>query len=93
MNSNLVKTSKGKILTEKNAAGVSGILCRSINGQYFFRICHGDGTFDDYDLMHDDLSVTIDADALASFYEGENDVKFLDHSSEVFGWEKIEEKE
>lgn len=88
-----VKTAKGKIFSEKNADGVSGILCRTIGGRYFFRIYHGDGTFDDYDLMHDDLSVTIEMGALASFYEGENDVKFLDHSSQVVGWEKIEEKE
>jgi len=88
-----VKTTKGKVFNEKNAGGVSGILCRTVGGKYFFRIYHGDNTFDDYDLMHDDLSVTIDADALASFYEGENGVKFLDHSSEVFGWEKIEEKD
>ena len=87
-----VKTGKGKIFSEKTANGVSGILCRTTEGRYFFRIYHGDKTFDDYDLMHDDLSVTIDADALASFYKGENDVKFLDHSSGVFGWEKVEEK-
>lgn len=89
MNSNLVKTGKGRILTEKNAAGVSGILCRSIDGRYFFRIYHGDGEFDDYDLLHDDISVTIAADQLASFYEDENGEKFLDHSSQVLGWEKI----
>ncbi len=89
MNSNLVKTGKGRVLTEKNAAGVSGILCRSVNGKYFFRIYHGDDTFDDYDLLHDDISVTIAADELASFYEDENGGKFLDHSSEAFGWEKI----
>jgi hypothetical protein len=88
-----VKTSKGRILTEKNAAGVSGMLCRSIDGQYFFRIYHGGGAFDDYDLLHDDISVTIATDELASFYEDENGGKFLDHSSNVFGWEKIEEKE
>ncbi len=76
-------------MTEKSAAGVSGVLCRSIDGRYFFRIYHGDGTFDDYDLLHDDISVTIAADELASFYEDENGEKFLDHSSQVFGWEKI----
>lgn len=92
MSENLVKTTKGKVLREKNAAGVSGILCRTAKDGYFFRIYHGDDKFDDYDLMHDDLSITIDADALASFYEGENDAKFLDHSSQVFGWEKVKEE-
>lgn len=80
-------------MNEKSAAGVSGILCRSINGRYFFRIYHGNGKFDDYDLLHDDISVTITANQLASFYEDENGEKFLDHSSQVLGWEKIEEEE
>lgn len=89
-----VKTTQGKIYSEKKADGVSGILCRTTAGGYFFRIYHGGGKFDDYDLMHDDLSITIASDALASFYEGENEEKFLDHSSQVLGWEKIaEEKE
>ena len=88
-----VKTSNGKIFSEKPAAAVSGILCRTVDGNYFFRIYRKDGEFNDYDLRHSDLSVTIDSDELASFYEGENQVKFLDHSSQVLGWEKIAETE
>ncbi|MEX2281204.1 MAG: hypothetical protein WEE89_01825 [Gemmatimonadota bacterium] len=42
----------------------------------------------DYDIRHDDLPVTIDADALAAFYTvGERTI--LDHSPEVLGLREI----
>lgn len=64
------------------AAGVSGMLLKDIEGCYFFRIYHSDNTFTDYELRHDDLSVTINEDALANLYclNGRN---ILDHSPEV----------
>ena len=74
-----------------DAAKVSGILCSGSDGKYFFRIYHDDKTFTDYDLRHDDLSITINVDALASFYDlGEH--KVLDHSPSVLGLKKVEEK-
>jgi hypothetical protein len=66
----------------KNAKGKSGILCRSINGRYFFRVYQGDD-FIDYELRHDDLAITI-TDEQAAFYEKDGQY-FLDHSPEVFG--------
>ncbi|SOB77411.1 hypothetical protein SAMN04488490_3220 [Marinobacter sp. LV10R510-11A] len=72
---------------EENASGVSGVLCSGAAGSYFFRVYHSDTSFTDYDLRHDDLSVTISPDALASFYkvQGHN---VLDHSPEVLGLEQ-----
>ena len=95
MASQLIKTNGGKILRETSANGAKGILIRSFSGdetRYYFRIYHKSGDFDDYRLRHDDLPVTIDEDALASFYESETGDKFLDHSPEVFGWELVDVK-
>lgn len=67
------------------ANGASGVLCRSaVDGSYFFRVYDADHNFIDYLLIHDDLSVTISKDALASFYRS-GDEPFLDHSPEVLG--------
>jgi len=72
-----------------NASGVSGVLCRNSDGDYFFRVYHQDKSFSDYDLLHNDLSITIDQDALASFYAiGKR--KTLDHSPQVLGLKKCE---
>jgi Domain of unknown function (DUF6429) len=67
------------------AGGTTGFICRSaIDGRPFFRTYAPDGTFVDYELSHDDLEVTISAEAQASFYRtsGEN---ILDHSPAVLG--------
>ncbi|VAW72366.1 hypothetical protein MNBD_GAMMA12-1752 [hydrothermal vent metagenome] len=69
---------------------VSGILIKLFGGGYAFRVYHDKKKerFTDYELRHDDLSVTIDSDALASFYSaGENHV--LDHSPNVLGLKEI----
>jgi hypothetical protein len=88
-----IKTSSGKILQETSASGVKGMFLRTLSPEkFFFRVYHGDGVFDDYEILHDDLSVTIDEDALASFYVNENGDKFLDHSPNVFGWEIMQAK-
>ena len=50
-----------------------------------------DGTFTDYEIRHDDLSVTINADELASFFQID-DRFVLDHSPQVLGLEKVSEK-
>ncbi len=68
--------------TETPAGGVTGVLCRSIDNTYFFRIYHEVKTFTDYDLRHADMAITIAADEMASFYTMKNGNKALDHSSE-----------
>lgn len=74
----------GMPVEASSAAGVSGILCRTFGGQYFFRVYGPKETFVDYELRHDDLQVTIAPDELASFYRiGEDGI--LDHSPEVLG--------
>jgi hypothetical protein len=48
----------------KPATGVEGCLIRGIDGEYYFRVYDADHNFQDYDLMHSDLSITItDPDA------------------------------
>lgn len=80
-------------MRETSANGAKGMILRThAPEKFFFRVYKGDGTFDDYHISHDDLSVTIDDDALASFYEDENGEKFLDHSPQVLGWENVEEE-
>ena len=71
-----------------SANGVAGMLLRSFDGSYFFRVYHDDGAFTDYELRHDDLSVTISEDALASFYKL-GDTNILDHAPEVLGLEEV----
>jgi hypothetical protein len=70
------------------AAGVQGILIRGLDGIPIFRVYHKDPEhFTDYDIRHDDLSGTIDADALAAFYKiGERNI--LDHRPVVLGLKK-----
>jgi len=78
-----VALSSGKIVKVRDASGVDGVIIRS-GSTYFFRVYNQDQGFTDYELQHDDLAVTINEDALASFYsDGEKD--WLDHSPSVFG--------
>jgi hypothetical protein len=74
-----------QIATETPAGGVTGVLCRSLDSKYFFRIYHEDKTFTDYDLRHDDMTITIVANEFSSFYRFENGGGVLDHSSNVLG--------
>ncbi len=54
-----------------------------------FRVYDGRERFTDYELRHNDLSVTIDADELAAFDKvGERDI--LDHDPQALGLRKIE---
>lgn len=71
------------IPTSQSANGVSGHLLRLGNGDVVFRVYDQDHNFVDYDLAHNDLTVTIhDADAF--FYRDEyQDV--LDHAPETLG--------
>lgn len=79
----------GKVLTAVSASGMKGILIRSL-GTFLFRVYRADHTFTDYEIRHDDLSVTIDQGSLASFYtDGQRHV--LDHAPEVLGLEPVED--
>nr|WP_141657384.1 hypothetical protein [Thiocapsa sp. KS1] len=81
----------GRVSDVASAGGVQGFLIRS-GTELLFRVYRDDGSFTDYDIYHDDLSITIDSDALASFYsDGENHI--LDHSPDVFGLEKAKEND
>lgn len=76
----------------ESAAGVKGVLLRTLGGGMVFRVYHDRDRFTDYEIRHDDLSVTIDTDELAAFYKvGERDI--LDHSPQVLGLKKIESGE
>lgn len=81
----------------KNAAGVEGILISDMDGRYYLRVYRkdingdhipdGDGptSFDDYLLVHNDLSVIIDPDDEAAFYEYPSGKKYLDHAPATLG--------
>lgn len=66
-----------------DAASARGFLIRTADG-YCFRVYDSNGNFIDYQLLHDDLEVTIDSGALASFYRNDN-IAALDHSPTVLG--------
>ena len=78
----------GKASATTPAEGVKGILIRTIDGEYLFKVNSEDGTSKTYELRHDDLSITIDKDALASFYEIDEETAVLDHSPSVLGLSK-----
>ena len=79
-----------KVAETRPAAGAKGVLIRTLDGAVMFRVYHDRERFTDYEIRHDELSVTIDADALAAFYTvGGRDV--LDHSPEVLGLKKLSE--
>ena len=71
-----------------SAEGAQGMIIRSFDGSFMFRVYRDPEHFTDYEIRHDDLSVTIDADALEAFYKvGERNI--LDHSPPVLGLKKI----
>lgn len=67
------------------------MLIRTLDGVMMFRVYHDRERFTDYEIRHDDLGVTIDADEQAAFYRvGERDI--LDHDPQVLGLRKIDER-
>jgi hypothetical protein len=78
----------GKIAKIDSADGMSGVLISVLGGGYKFRVYNEDHTFIDYEIRHDDLSVTIDKGALASFYVIDEDLAILDHSPSVLGLQR-----
>lgn len=81
----------GKPAKVKSAAGTSGVLIKAADGGFVFRVYHGNGTFTDYDIRHDDLSITIDPDELASFYQI-GDRFILNHTPQVSALKRISEQ-
>jgi hypothetical protein len=67
------------------ANGIEGILIRTLDGTYKFRVYDAEHNFIDYDLTHSDLAVTI-TDSDAFFYRGDN-MDRLDHSPATLGME------
>lgn len=70
------------------AAGMKGVMLRSRDGGWLFRVYHDPDGFTDYEIRHDELSVTIAADELVSFYKIGDD-RILDHGPRVLGLKKV----
>lgn len=69
-----------------SANGVQGILLRTLNGTYKFRVYDAENNFIDYDLTHSDLHVTItDTDAFLYSDEHHDNMYRLDHSPATLG--------
>lgn len=88
----LIETRSGRNLREKSAKGTKGILIRSNENdsvKYLFRVYSENGNFNDYKLRFEDLPITIDEDALVSFYEDENGELYLDETPETLGWKVL----
>ena len=80
----------GSVALVKNAEGVSGVLIKDAGGNFVFRVNGKENEFADYDIRHNELSVTIAEDELAAFYKLD-DRLVLDHSPQVLGLEKVVE--
>jgi len=78
----------GKPSRVKDASSVSGVLTKLFGGGFAFRVYDEKNNFVDYEICHDDLSITINADELASFYS-HKDQHVLDHSPKVLGLKKV----
>lgn len=81
----------GKAAKVKSAASTSGVLIKAADGDFVFRVYHGNGAFTDYVIRHDELSITIDPDELASFYQI-GDRFILDHTPQVLGLKRVSEQ-
>jgi hypothetical protein len=82
----------GAPATARPAGGATGVLCRSaVDGRTIFRVYDADSAFTDFDLRHDELSVTIAPGAMACFY-AQGDQRVLDHSPAVLGLRAIGER-
>ena len=85
----IVKRHSGEVAKVKNAAGAKGILLL-VHNDIYFRVYEENGDFEDYQLRHNDLFVTIDSDFEAAFYTPENGGQpYLDHAPETLGLDEI----
>ena len=69
----------------KSADGIKGCLIPGFDGELYFRVYDADHNFQDYLIMHSDLTVTI-TDPDAFFYEDKSGTR-LDHSPATLGLE------
>ncbi len=86
-----VALTSGKVAEVMDASGVDGVIIRS-ESSYFFRVYDKGHGFTDYALHHDDLSVSIKEEAMASFYSN-GEKCWLDHSPSVLGLKELAEAE
>ena len=77
----------GRPCSVSDAAGTTDVLIRS-GGSVLLRVYEGRDQFTDYDILHDDLAVTVGPDARASFYT-DGDRSAIDHSPAVLGLTKV----
>ena len=84
---------------ERPANGLTGVLIfDSVDNSPIFRIYdkNTEEGFKDYYIWHDDMTITIHKDELASLYdvqdEGE-EFSILDHRSDVLGYIEVEDTE
>ena len=64
---------------------LKGILCKSIDGEFFLRTYNEDGTFNDYGIRHNDLEIQI-LDDDAYIYEKDGDL-YINYSPKTLGIE------
>ncbi len=82
----------GTPVEPKLAAGARGVLLRDVNGACIFRVYSEGYSFIDYEIHHDDLSITIAADGLAAFYQI-GDRFILDHDPRTLGLRRSDASE
>lgn len=87
----------GRYLYDKMPAEVTpadvtkDMIIHALDGALMFRVYHDGGCSTDYEIRHDDLSVAIDNDELATFYracprvDGDGEGHILDHSPRCWG--------
>ncbi|MFO1468496.1 MAG: DUF6429 family protein [Steroidobacteraceae bacterium] len=69
----------------RSADGLKGVILQSpLRQRHFFRIYREHGVFEDFDLIHDELSVRIDDEAMAALYRSAEQA-WLDHDPNVLG--------
>lgn len=61
-----------------------GVLCRDADGEYFFRHYTKDGEFVDYNILADEIEMTINDSNITS-KKLDNDVMILDYTEEILG--------
>lgn len=74
--------------TYRNANKQKGILLKSLTGDpYLFRVYGKNGSFKDYEILHDDIGIQI-LDDSAEFLESKDGKEFyLDYSRKILGQE------
>ena len=82
------QTHGGKLVRATPATGASGCLIRSsIDGAWYFRVytSNDNSTFDDYELIHLDLAITVDDECAAFYADGDGNL-WLDYDPQTYGY-------